>query len=64
MEQGEDAAKTWFEVARTLGDGTGGRKLVYNPGAELFFQINKDGDPIGDGFGFGKAKALYRKIKL
>jgi predicted transcriptional regulator len=58
--EGEDAAKEFFEVARTLGDGTGGRKLIYKPSTDLFMIENKDGDPTGEGKTFEQAKKLYR----
>jgi hypothetical protein len=66
MEEGEEKARVFFETPRTLGDGTGGRRLVFDPAKKLFFQANKDNDPIGDGFGFEKAKAFYldQGIKL
>ena len=58
--EGEEAAKVYFEVARTLGAGTGGRKLIYDPSQELYFVESKDGDPIGGGKTFEQAKKLYR----
>ena len=60
LGEGEDVAKEYFTVARTLGAGTGGRKLVYDPVAQKFQIENKDGDPIGDAMDFEQAKALYR----
>ena len=60
LGEGEDVAKEYFTVARTLGAGTGGRKLVYDPVAQKFQIENKDGDPIGDAMTFEQAKALYR----
>jgi hypothetical protein len=60
LDEGEDAAKEYFTVARTLGAGTGGRKLVYDPVAQKFQIENKDGDPIGDAMTFEQAKKLYR----
>ena len=50
----------YFEVARTLGDGTGGRKLIYYADTDKFFIENKDGEPIGNGMDFERAKKLYR----
>ena len=60
LDEGEEAAKVYFEVARTLGDGTGGRKLIYYADTDKFFIENKDGEPIGNGMDFERAKKLYR----
>ena len=60
LDEGEEAAKVYFEVARTLGDGTGGRKLIYYADTDKFFIENKDGEPIGSGMDFERAKKLYR----
>lgn len=58
LKEGEETAKEYFKVARTLGAGTGGRKLIYINGE--FFIEDKEGDPVGDGMTFEKAKKLYR----
>ena len=58
LKEGEQTAKEYFKVARTLGAGTGGRKLIYTDGA--FYIEDKEGDPVGNGMTFEEAKKLYR----
>ena len=60
LKEGLAAAKDYFKVARTLGAGTGGRKLIYTESKDQFFIEDKDGTPIGDGMTFDQAKKLYR----
>lgn len=56
----EEEAKTYFTVARTLGAGTGGRKLIYLPDTKKYQIEGQDGEPIGKEMTYEEAKKLYR----
>ena len=60
LNASEEEAKTYFTVARTLGAGTGGRKLVYNPSEGGYYVEDQDGLPLGDKMTYEQAKKLYR----
>ena len=60
LNESEEEAKTYFTVARTLGAGTGGRKLVYNPSEGGYYVEDQDGLPLGDKMTYEQAKKLYR----
>ena len=59
LYESEDSAKSYFTVARTLGAGTGGRKLIYNSEKNLYIIEDKDGMP-GKEMNYEEAKKLYR----
>jgi hypothetical protein len=60
LNESEEEANTYFTVARTLGAGTGGRKLIYNPGTQKYQVEDKEGEPIGREMTYEEAKKLYR----
>ena len=56
----EESAAAYFTVARTLGAGTGGRKLIYLPDSQKYQVEDKEGLPIGREMTHEEAKKLYR----
>ena len=56
----EESAAAYFTVARTLGAGTGGRKLIYLPDSQKYQVEDKEGLPIGKEMTHEEAKKLYR----
>ena len=60
LNESEEEANTYFTVARTLGAGTGGRKLIYNPDNKKYQVEDKEGEPIGMEMTYEEAKKLYR----
>ncbi len=56
----EESAAAYFTVARTLGAGTGGRKLIYLPDSQKYQVEDKEGNPIGKEMTHEEAKKLYR----
>ena len=60
LDGSEEGAAAYFTVARTLGAGTGGRKLIYNPGTQKYQVEDKEGEPIGREMTYEEAKKLYR----
>jgi len=60
LNESEEEASIYFTVARTLGDGTGGRKLIYIPNSQKYQVEDKEGNPIGKEMTHEEAKKLYR----
>jgi hypothetical protein len=60
LDGSEEGAAAYFTVARTLGAGTGGRKLIYLPGIQKYQVEDKEGEPIGKEMTYEEAKKLYR----
>lgn len=60
LDGSEEGAAAYFTVARTLGAGTGGRKLVYSPDEGGYYVEDQDGLPLGDKMTYEQAKKLYR----
>ena len=60
LDESEESAAAYFTVARTLGAGTGGRKLIYLPDTKKYQIEGQDGEPIGKEMTYEEAKKLYR----
>jgi len=60
LNESEEEASIYFTVARTLGAGTGGRKLIYIPNSQKYQVEDKEGNPIGKEMTHEEAKKLYR----
>ena len=60
LDESEEGAAAYFTVARTLGAGTGGRKLIYLPDTKKYQIEGQDGEPIGKEMTYEEAKKLYR----
>jgi len=60
LDESEESAAAYFTVARTLGAGTGGRKLIYLPDTKKYQIEGQDGMPIGKEMTYEEAKKLYR----
>ena len=60
LDESEESAAAYFTVARTLGAGTGGRKLIYLPDTKKYQIEGQDGEPIGKQMTYEEAKKLYR----